>query len=789
MGKIKKIKFIKNFGIFKDFDWDSNVTDKHGNTLCFKNINIIYGRNYSGKTTLSRIIQSFENKELPSKFGKPEFEIELEDGTILTQDDVSESSLSIRVFNEDFISKYFRFFVDPDEAIEPFAVLGENVFIEKEIRELEEKLGKEEPEATGLYKELKEKENAVNKKKTSYNSASEKLEKQLQKKAIDREIGIKYHADKFGDQNYNITKLKNDIKKIKENHSLIISEDEKRKLEELIKEESKDEIQPLKTMDIDFNSLKSKVKSLVEKKVLKTEKIEELVKNAMLNKWVQEGKKLHEEYTLKVCAFCGNPISRERWLELERHFDEETKKLEKEIQKLIDLIEGKIEEIKDGFKVDKSIFYSKFHAEIDILIGEYKGKSELVIKELEKLKRQVEARKKDIINEKQFEDVEDHTEQLKEIYDKYEKIRQESNNYTNNLQKEQEAAKEKLRLKEAYDFIKTIDYDSKIEEINALKQEKERASDEYEKIKKEVEEIKKQIEAKKRIMKNEEEGARKVNQYLNNHFGHPYLSLRAIQEGEESTRGKQIKFKVFRGDEVAYNLSKGERNLLAFCYFIAKLGEIGIAPEQTIIWIDDPVSSLDSNHIFFIYSLLESEIVKKRNYKQLFITTHNLMFLKYLLRLGEDKIYLFVERKGKTSLINKMPKYLKEYVTEFIYLFEQIYRCAREEQTDDNYYIFYNFGNNARKFLEIYLFYKYPGIISDEEKYKKFFREEIPVYIANRLTNEMSHLAGGLERGEQPIYFEEIKKEAQKIVDRIEELDPEQYNSLLRSIGVADNDH
>ena len=142
----------------------------------------------------------------------------------------------------------------------------------------------------------------------------------------------------------------------------------------------------------------------------------------------------------------------------------------------------KIEEIKDGFKVNKSIFYSKFHAEIDILIGEYKGKSELVIKELEKLRRQVEARKKDIINEKQFEDVEDHTEQLKEIYDKYEKIRQESNNYTNNLQKEQAAAKEKLRLKEAYDFIKTIDYDSKIEEINALKQEKERASDEYEKI-------------------------------------------------------------------------------------------------------------------------------------------------------------------------------------------------------------------------------------------------------------------------------------------------------------------
>ena len=33
--------------------------------------------------------------------------------------------------------------------------------------------------------------------------------------------------------------------------------------------------------------------------------------------------------------------------------------------------------------------------------------------------------------------------------------------------------------------------------------------------------------------------------------------------------------------------------------------------------------------------------------------------------------------------------------------------------------IFYNFGNNARKFLELHLYYKYPDNTKDEDKPKK----------------------------------------------------------------------
>ena len=72
---------------------------------------------------------------------------------------------------------------------------------------------------------------------------------------------------------------------------------------------------------------------------------------------------------------------------------------------------------------------------------------------------------------------------------------------------------------------------------------------------------------------------------------------------------------------------------------MAKLEEAETKGKDLIIYIDDPVSSLDNNHIFFVFSLIESVLAKpKKNsdgsnrygYKQLFVSTHNLDFLKYL---------------------------------------------------------------------------------------------------------------------------------------------------------------
>jgi len=288
----------------------------------------------------------------------------------------------------------------------------------------------------------------------------------------------------------------------------------------------------------------------------------------------------------------------------------------------------------------------------------------------------------------------------------------------------------------------------------------------------------------------ESKGAEKINEFLEHHFGHKHLRLQPITNTDLWDTDK-IVFEVQRDGKKAYHLSEGEKSLIAFCYFIAKLEDIETKGVKPVIWIDDPISSLDGNHIFFIYSLIKSEIYDKKDFIQLFISTHNLNFLKYLKRLpskrdkDNDAVkYFLVERSDNFSTILEMPKYLQEHVTEFNHLFKSIYECAHIKSVNDsNYTLFYNFGNNARKFLEIYLYYKYPNFENDESKYKKFFgTDPIPLILTNRLINEYSHLCGVIERGETPIEIPEMRKTAEIICEKLEEKDKEQFEALVKSL-------
>lgn len=138
---IRKIKEIGNFAVFKNFKWNDSVVESNGQVKYFKNINILYGRNYSGKTSLSRIFRAFETCSISEKFENPNFTLELNDGKELKQDNLTIPNQKVRVFNEDFIRDNLRFITNPDDSIEPFAILGEdNNKLEKEIKEIEKEL-------------------------------------------------------------------------------------------------------------------------------------------------------------------------------------------------------------------------------------------------------------------------------------------------------------------------------------------------------------------------------------------------------------------------------------------------------------------------------------------------------------------------------------------------------------------------------------------------------------------------------------------------------------------------
>jgi len=132
-----------------------------------------------------------------------------------------------------------------------------------------------------------------------------------------------------------------------------------------------------------------------------------------------------------------------------------------------------------------------------------------------------------------------------------------------------------------------------------------------------------------------------------------------------------------------------------------------------------------------------------------------------------------------------MPDYLKRYITEFNYLFHQIYKCATVTTSEAEHDCFYNFGNNLRKFLEAYLFYKYPVEKDIRDKLNAFFcNDKLSVDLANRLDNEYSHLEEIFDRSMKPIEIPEIPKLAKYVLDKIQTNDKDQFNALLESIGA-----
>jgi len=792
---IKRIN-INNLGLFKGFNWDT-IRDKGNSVIDLKKENIIYGRNYSGKTTLSRIIRALETKEISPRYINPEFEIVLTDNTIINQSDYDTNSLNVRCFNEDFIKENLSFIINPDSEIKPFAILGENSEIESQIEAIKNELGENEDDSKTLkYKELEDLTVLVKSKHTEFTSLQSALDSQLTIKATGGTNSIKQQHTKFGDISYNITKLRNDINEVLKQSFVSIDATKEALNQKQILEVRKENV----THTINFTNVYdlelSGITTLLNQGLLDGNKIAELLANSSLNEWVKKGYEIHTDDRTCDCKFCGNPITQTRWEQLDNHFDEESKKLETALRAYKEKIKNEIANVINYKLASKDSFYLSFNDEItgctmsfDACILKYKLDLEFLVSKINErlglLHTPVVYNYKATFSE----------DELNGILAVYEDIKSRNNTYSSELSDKIDEAKKELRLLEVKRFVDTIQYNNQIQNIGdkeaeySAKESDRKDLDEYIKTKEaEIDDLARQLN-------NEEEGARKVNEYLQSYFGHQNLELQAIEEEIDSD--KKIRFNIVRNGDIAYHLSEGECSIISFCYFMAKLDDIHTAGQKPIILIDDPISSLDSNHIFYIYSLINSELFLKDRFEQIFISTHNLDFLKYLKRLKLTKNqheYFIINRYQEFSTITIMPKYLKDYVTEFNFLFEQIYNCANADViTDENHHLYYNFGNNARKFLEALLFYKYPSKIDNQttnansKRLLKYFGgDQQATALTDRVNNELSHLEEIFDRGMSPIEIPELKRVAQFILDKIKEKDEEQYNALLESIGVEE---
>ena len=103
----------------------------------------------------------------------------------------------------------------------------------------------------------------------------------------------------------------------------------------------------------------------------------------------------------------------------------------------------------------------------------------------------------------------------------------------------------------------------------------------------------------------------------------------------ESERPGFYKIQRSDGEDAKETLSEGERSFIAFLYFYhltkGSASESGVTSDRVVVF-DDPVSSLDSNVLFVVSSLIKELFKDVRendsNIKQIFVLTHNAYFHK-----------------------------------------------------------------------------------------------------------------------------------------------------------------
>lgn len=157
------------------------------------------------------------------------------------------------------------------------------------------------------------------------------------------------------------------------------------------------------------------------------------------------------------------------------------------------------------------------------------------------------------------------------------------------------------------------------------------------------------------------------------HFQH-YTSDKLMPKFNEQF--DEITFSIAAGNENTIDnikISKGEESCLIWCVFYSLFAQVvdvlNVAEpidretdkfnDLKYVFIDDPVTSLDENHLIELAVNL-AELIKKSNGLQFIISTHNPLFYNvlfnelgnkicYMLNKHDDGTYELVEKKGDSN--------------------------------------------------------------------------------------------------------------------------------------------
>lgn len=700
---MKKIIKLHNFGSFKAFDATDDLPP-------FTNYNLFFAYNGAGKTTFSRFLNFLsKGNSLPQEFKLEgyleDFEIEKEDGTLLTS--FEDYQKDIKVFNSDFISNEVDFEANKLSAISVDFGAGRKE-IKKQILRLESLLKK-------LY-ETNEKGELTN--KVIYSKQYSEKKDELENLQKDEACNIRQELN-LDSNKYKITHFKNNIQTYKKD-TPNISDEELQQAQATFKQNATKEINYIdETNVILTEDMVNKINAILKKSVKRknTSFKQEIVD------WIEKGKTFNIQENGKRCYFCNSLI-----------FDWEQRL--KEINEIVSK-DNEYEDFEQEFNNVKTDIMNKIKKLNTVSFVKSTSSEISELEFLDTYRPQVKKLKEDISLYKDlYQDMlnlilEALTNKEKDFtnvgYDdfNYEKI--------NNL---------KLKIQEFVSLLKQNNNDVKLFEqkqqeafSTVVNYHIQKTKEEREKLEEEINFYCAQISKADRISKKIATKLNKLNIQLENQSA----AIETIEKYIETIfTTKKFKFKyveenknyqIVREDgHEAKHLSEGEKTVIAFSYFLTTLDDKNIVLKNTIVVVDDPVSSLDQNYLYNLLTLLYRRFKAISKFKKLFVLTHNFYFFKKLRNMlllatkdHKERLQIYkIEKNKETSVITAATQdfitYQSEYLSKVFELKEMYQNSSLSESI--------SIGVAIRKVFEIFLSYQAPCETTLFRKFEAVFKGE-----------------------------------------------------------------
>lgn len=744
---ITKISKIKDFGLYQNYAVDTTVAP-------FKRINLIYGWNGSGKSTLSRIFRCFEHKQLHQDYPKAFFEIIDNNGNTLNSSFKVNPPL-IKVFNTDFISDNLKL---STSKTEPIIYLSEEKITEKEeldkLREQEQK--------------VIEKVNLKKKEIDGINKTIDTFHKNAGKSIKDFLLGT-IHAD----VTYNKAtseKIWTRIKATGTSLNEFVKSDDTLSVQKgfILLNSYKNKISvSYKPLDNEyFKGIQDRVEKIAFKR-LTNAVIERFKKEPILNNWAYSGLKLHKKLSSLKCEFCGQSLPTGRLNSLEEHFNYEFETMQTELKDLKIQLNNLLIPEQSNIKLELFDFlknnYEYFFRDLELQRNEI---NEYINSWLKLVDLKIN---NPFITEGQFKSHSTITQTFNSNIENLNNLITSHNKHVEDY--ESLSDQSRIIIEDHFVAQRSINEDLKSSEGNL-----DRAEKELQILEKNLSKLTNEIESLELKVKNELIALTEINSNLSLFLGEDNIKLNPLDLGG---------YELQRNGETAKNISEGEKTAIALVYFMAKLKEQNNKIEDSIIVLDDPISSFDSNHLFHANYFIKSNC---ESAKQLFIFTHNFQFFTLLKEwgLGNNDTEYYVTKTKKTKeikegYIENADIAIKYFSSEYHFLFSEIKKYI--EKPDKSYFNIHVISNLSRQLLESFLTFKY-----GRKKLEKCFDEVKDfkdIDKVRKFVNTFSHRTDGSSSisGFNDNLFAEADKIVPLVLDLIKHLDSIHYNSMIARLN------